>query len=172
MSSKNLKRTIAAVSAVVMLAGAVMAPLNGANVVSAGEVLGETSFDYKALPWHTCESSPAKQDFKIEDGAFHVTIIKADGADGAKWDLQVRHRNINLKSGHHYKISFRAKASRSGLQLCSKIGNIGGDEEYVELLGQAREMIIKNTDDIKERRKKLKELLDLSFDKLREIYSK
>ena len=45
-------------------------------------------------------------------------------------------------------------------------------EEYVELLGQAREMIIKNTDDIKERRKKLKELLDLSFDKLREIYSK
>lgn len=133
MSSKNLKRTLAAVSAVVMLAGAVMAPLNGANVVSAGEVLGETSFDYKALPWHTCESSPAKQDFKIEDGAFHVTIIKADGADGAKWDLQVRHRNINLKSGHHYKISFRAKASRSGLQLCSKIGNIGGDEEYVEL---------------------------------------
>ena len=45
-------------------------------------------------------------------------------------------------------------------------------EEYVELLGQAREMIIKNTSDIKERRKKLKELLDLSFDKLREIYSK
>lgn len=45
-------------------------------------------------------------------------------------------------------------------------------EEYVELLGQAREIIIKNTSDIKERRKKLKELLDLSFDKLREIYSK
>mgnify|MGYP004511719301 FL=1 len=45
-------------------------------------------------------------------------------------------------------------------------------EEYVELLGQAREIIIKNTSDIKERRKKLKELLDLSFDKLREIYSR
>ena len=42
-------------------------------------------------------------------------------------------------------------------------------EEYVELLGLAREMIIENTSDIKERRKKLKELVDLSFDELREI---
>ena len=42
-------------------------------------------------------------------------------------------------------------------------------EEYVELLGQAREMIIENTSDIKERRKNLKELLDLSFDELRRI---
>ena len=42
-------------------------------------------------------------------------------------------------------------------------------EEYVELLGQAREMIIENTSDIKERRKRLKELLDLSFDELRRI---
>ena len=45
-------------------------------------------------------------------------------------------------------------------------------EEYVELLGQAREIIIKNTSDIKERRKKLKELLDLSSDELRKIYSR
>lgn len=45
-------------------------------------------------------------------------------------------------------------------------------EEYVKLLGEARDNIIENTSDIKERRKKLKELLDLSFDKLREIYSK
>ena len=42
-------------------------------------------------------------------------------------------------------------------------------EEYVKLLGQAREMIIENTSDIKERRKNLKELLDLSFDELRRI---
>ena len=42
-------------------------------------------------------------------------------------------------------------------------------EEYVKLLGQAREMIIENTSDIKERRNRLKELLDLSFDELRRI---
>ena len=42
-------------------------------------------------------------------------------------------------------------------------------EEYVKLLGEARDNIIENTSDIKERRKKLKELVDLSFDELREI---
>ena len=42
-------------------------------------------------------------------------------------------------------------------------------EEYVKLLGEAREMIIENTSDMKERRKRLKELLDLSFDELRRI---
>ena len=42
-------------------------------------------------------------------------------------------------------------------------------EEYVKLLGEARDNIIENTRDIKERRKKLKELVDLSFDELREI---
>ena len=130
MSSKNLKRSLAAVAAVAMLAGAVAAPISTANVVSAGEVLGETSFEYKALPWHTCESSPAKQTFSIEDGTFHVKILKASGADKEKWDLQVRHRNLNFKAGHKYTVSFKAKANRSGLELCSKIGNIKGDEEY------------------------------------------
>ena len=42
-------------------------------------------------------------------------------------------------------------------------------EEYVKLLGEARDNIIENTSDIKERRKKLKELVDLSFDEIREI---
>lgn len=42
-------------------------------------------------------------------------------------------------------------------------------EEYVKLLGQARDMIIENISDIKERRKKLKELLNLSCDELKKI---
>ena len=42
-------------------------------------------------------------------------------------------------------------------------------EEYVKLLREARDNMIENTSDIKERRKKLKELVDLSFDELREI---
>ena len=40
--------------------------------VSARELLGETSFDYKMIPWVTAESSPAKQDFEIADGAVHL----------------------------------------------------------------------------------------------------
>ncbi len=127
MSSRKLRKVLATVAAVTLLAGSVATPVMN---VSAGEVLGETSFEYKALPWHTCESSPAKQNFAIEDGAFHVIILKASGADKEKWDLQVRHRNLNFKSGHKYTVSFKAKANRSGLELCSKIGNIKGDEEY------------------------------------------
>lgn len=42
-------------------------------------------------------------------------------------------------------------------------------EEYVKLLGQVRERIIKNTVDIKERRVKLKEILDLSIEELKKI---
>ena len=42
-------------------------------------------------------------------------------------------------------------------------------EEYVSLLGEARENIIKNTEDVKERRNKLKALLNLNFDELRQI---
>lgn len=42
-------------------------------------------------------------------------------------------------------------------------------EEYVKLLGQVREIIIKNTVDIKERRVKLKDILDLSIEELKKI---
>ena len=107
---------------------------------SAGLVVGESEFTHKALPWHTCESSPAKQDFDISEGSFHVIVKVPQGADKEKWDLQVRHRNLNFKSGHEYKVSFKAKAKRDGMELCSKIGNIKGDEEYFELDGQSNDM--------------------------------
>ena len=131
---KKFSRAIAAsLMAATMIAPTVanVAPMS----VSAGQVLGESTFDFKALPWHTCETSPAKQDFAIEDGAFHVKVEVAEGGDGEKWDLQFRHRNLNFKAGHTYKVSFEAKAKRSGMELCSKIGNIKGDEEYFVLNG-------------------------------------
>ena len=94
------------------------------------QVLGETSFDYKLLPWHFVSSSPAKQDYSVEEGAAHVTILKARGYDGEKWDLQFKHKDLSFKKGHTYKVSFKAKASRSGIELCSKIGDYKGAEEY------------------------------------------
>lgn len=42
-------------------------------------------------------------------------------------------------------------------------------EEYVNLLGEARQIIIKNTDDVKLRRKKLNNLLNLSVNELKKI---
>ena len=72
MHKKIKSAIVASLMAATMIAPTV------ANVAtmsaSAGQVLGETSFDYKALPWHTCETSPAKQDFAIEDGAFHIKV--------------------------------------------------------------------------------------------------
>ncbi len=103
------------------------------TTASAGQILGETSFDYKSLPWHTVSTSPAKQNFAIEEGAFHVTIMNAEGEDEERWDLQFRHKNLDFKKGHKYKVSFTAKSNRVGLQLYSKIGDIKGDEEYFVL---------------------------------------
>ena len=125
-----------------LMAATMIAPTVG-NVatmsVSAGQVLGESTFDYKALPWHTCETSPAKQEFSIEE-AFHITVLQPEGGEKSKWDLQFRHRNLNFKSGHTYKVSFEAKAKRSGMELCSKIGDISGDYEYFELDGNSKDM--------------------------------
>lgn len=42
-------------------------------------------------------------------------------------------------------------------------------EEYVNLLGKNRQIIINNTDDVVERRKQLKELLNLSINELKQI---
>lgn len=42
-------------------------------------------------------------------------------------------------------------------------------EEYLNLLGEARQIIINNTEDVMKRRKQLKELLNFSIDELRQI---
>ena len=97
---------------VLVPSAAIIAPMSAA---AECQVLGETTFEEKAIPWHTCESSPAKQNFAIEDGTFHVEVLVPKGADGEKWDLQFRHRNLNFKSGHTYKVSFKVKGSRSGM---------------------------------------------------------
>ena len=140
MHKKISKAIAGSLMSAAMLATAVtgvIAPMS----VSAGQVLGETSFENKALPWHTCETSPAKQDFKLEDEAFHITVKVPEGGDKAKWDLQFRHRNLNFKAGHEYKVSFKVKAKRNGMELCSKIGEIGGTmEEYFELDGNSGDM--------------------------------
>jgi endoglucanase len=135
---KNTKKILASLMAMAMIAPAIpnMAPIKA----NAGLVVGESTFDHKALPWHTCESSPAKQDFSIDDGTFHVKVLVPEGGDKEKWDLQFRHRNLNFKAGHEYKVSFKVKGSRAGMELCSKIGNIKGDEEYFELDGGTNDM--------------------------------
>ena len=139
MQKHYAKKIIAGFLTAAMVIPTTVIP-NGTINASASELLGETSFDYKILPWHTVEANPARQYFDIDDGAAHIMIQVPQGADKEKWDLQFRHRNLSFKANHEYKVSFKAKSKREGFELCSKIGNLRGDEEYFELDGMTNDM--------------------------------
>lgn len=105
-------------------ATAVIAPMGA----FAGDQLGQSTFDEGiGLPWHTCETNPAKQTFNISDGTYNVQIVNNDGPE-SRWDLQLRHRGLKIESGHTYKIHWEVEASTSG-QMYTKIGNYKGDKE-------------------------------------------
>jgi len=131
MHNKITKAVTASLMAAAMLTTTVatVVPMS----VSAGQLLGEQTFDYKGLPWHTCETNPAKQTFELtSDGTFQVTVKNPGGAAAggeSRWDLQFRHRNLTIKAGHTYKVHWEVKGSRAGIQVNSKIGNIKGDIE-------------------------------------------
>ena len=136
---KNYKKIIAGFLAAAMIVPTTAGIANPQNTY-AQEILGETTFDNKIFPWHTAEASPAKQYFELSEGAVRILIQVPEGADKEKWDLQFRHRNLGFQKGHEYKVSFKAKSNRDGFELCSKIGNIKGDEEYFELDGETNSM--------------------------------
>ncbi len=137
MLNKKIRKVMASVMAVALLAGSVSTP---AENVFAGEVLGETGFENKHLPWRGFEIAPANQNISVEDGQLRVEILNPTGEDREKWDLRTEYRNINFKKGHEYTVSFKAKSKRSGFQLCAHIGNVRGDEEYFVLNGDKMEM--------------------------------
>jgi len=137
MLNKKIRKVMASVMAVALLAGSVSMP---AENVFAGEVLGETGFENKYLPWRGLESAPANQNISVEDGQLRVEILNPTGECCERWDLRTEYRNIKFKKGHEYTVSFKAKSNRSGLQLCTHIGNVKGDEEYFVLSGDKMQM--------------------------------
>ena len=105
-------------------ATAVMAPMGA----FAGNQLGQSTFDDGVgLPWHTCETNPAKQTFDISDGTYNVTIVNNDGPE-SRWDLQLRHRGLKIEEGHTYKVHWEVDASVAG-QIYTKIGDYSGNIE-------------------------------------------
>ncbi len=138
---KNFNRIIVVLmTAVMVVPNAII--ISEPQKASAYELLGETTFENKILPWHTVETSPAKQTFELMDGAVNIRILDPQGAEKERWDLQFLHRNLSFKAGHEYKVSFKSKAKRSGMELYSFIGNLSGTEEYFVLDGSTNDMHI------------------------------
>ena len=130
MHKKFAKAAVAGVMAASMLAStaALFAPMSA----NAGLMVGQVDFDEGiGLPWHTCETNPAKQKFNISNGTYNVTIINKGGSEAggeSRWDLQLRHRKLKIKAGETYKVSFDVNASNEG-RLYTKIGDLGGSKE-------------------------------------------
>ena len=104
---------------------------------SAGELLGESTFDYKIAPWQPTENAPARQYVDIQDGAAHISILVPEGIDSSVWDLQFRHRGLDFVKGHKYKVSFSARARREGMEITSYIGDLNDNERYFVLDGSS-----------------------------------
>ena len=126
MHKKIAKAITGSLTAAAMLATSAVAfiPMSA----SAGQQLGQVDFEEGVgLPWHTCETNPAKQTFEISGGSYNVEIVTPGGTEG-RWDLQLRHRGLKIVKGHSYTISGEITPSKDGW-IYSKIGNYSGETE-------------------------------------------
>jgi endoglucanase len=121
--SKSFKRVTSG-----LLALAVVASMGSVNAF-AGQQLGQNDFDAGiGLPWHTCETNPAKQEFDISGGTYNVKIINNDGPED-RWDLQLRHRGLKIVSGHKYKLHWKVNSTSDG-EIYTKIGDYDSIEAW------------------------------------------
>ncbi len=82
-------------------------PTNGSPGVevpklSGHELLGNSTFDGKSIPWMTVFSSPASGATAVKDGQLCFTVTNK-GVN--PWDAQARHREMIVEKGHSYTIS-------------------------------------------------------------------
>ncbi|MDE6678375.1 MAG: glycoside hydrolase family 9 protein, partial [Ruminococcus sp.] len=121
---KKIASGLMATAMAVSAATAVIAPMGA----FAGDQLGQSTFDEGiGLPWHTCETNPAKQTFEITGGTYNVTLESIHGPE-SRWDLQLRHRGLKIEAGHTYKIHWEVEASNAG-QMYTKLGDYSGKKE-------------------------------------------
>ena len=139
MQSHHAKRIAAGLLAAALTLPAAVSPAATLSA-SAYELLGETEFTHKMIPWITVENSPAKQEFTLRDGDVHIYILNPAGLDRSNWDLQFRHGGLSFKAGHEYKVSFKAKAQRTGMELVSQISDSKDAHRYFVLDGMTGDM--------------------------------
>ena len=133
----NHKKIFAGIMAAAMILPSTSV-ISRPTTVSAQEILMESTFDHKIAPWEFTEYTPAKQYFELDknEGAVHITVLEPQGSSHEKWDLQFRYKNLEFREGHEYKVKFRAKAKRGGMELCSYIGFFNDYEELFVLDGE------------------------------------
>ena len=120
--AKTVTSSLMAASMLASTAALFAAPMSA----NAGNQLGQNDFDEGiGLPWHCCETQPAKQTFDIDDGVYTVNIITDDGPE-SRWDLQFRHRGLHIESGHTYEIAFDVEASADG-EFATHIADLKGE---------------------------------------------
>ena len=133
---KQSKRLIAG-----LLTTAMVLPMTVSLVqpmsAAAGNVVEESTFERKIIPWRYETAFPARQRIDVDNGAAHIFVQSPLGASKMQDDLQFVYKNLTLKKGHEYEISFKAKANRSGIELASKIASADNEKTYVVLCGSA-----------------------------------
>jgi endoglucanase len=76
---------------------------------AGGNLLKATSFDDGvSVPWMTSFTAPANGAAEVKQGALCVAVTNK-GTN--QWDAQFRHREMVIRSGHVYSVSFKAWAS-------------------------------------------------------------
>jgi endoglucanase len=90
------------------------------GMVSAKELIRNNTFDNGiGLPWHVCETYPAKAEFEIKNGKYYITIINK-GTD--RWDVQFRHRKLVIEQGHTYNLKFTVSSTKA-CDIYPKVGD-------------------------------------------------
>ena len=139
------KRAASGIITAAMLASTVAATLPAFSMTAfaTGEMLGQTNFDDGVgLPWHTCETQPAKLTFDISGGTYNVKIVNQGGkAQGGadRWDCQLRHRKLEIHSGNKYHVHAEITADADG-EIFAKISDLsGGTDIWHNAMGATSE---------------------------------
>ena len=99
----------------------------------AYEMLEETGFDKQVYPWKAVDSGGALQTLQRSDGAAHIRVVQPYGSWHCQTELQFRYDGLTFRKDHQYKVSFRVKSLREGMELCSCICDRTGEFHYFEL---------------------------------------
>lgn len=97
------------------------------NASSAFEMLQTTDFKSGvSLPWMISESNELNSWSEVKNGEFLVHI---DRNGEAKWDVQLRHKEISISAGREYTVYFKLYAQKPQ-KIYARIGDAG--EPYAE----------------------------------------